>query len=107
GSRARRLPFLERREDPERRITLDLQVRVYAAELGADRRVFEQRPAPPLERADRTEQLMERGRVARHAGERAAAPLVGDGRLRDLPTLRESTDEVRLLDSGIGHEHFC
>ena len=46
---------------------LDLEVDVDPAELGAHRRVLEQRPAVATKGPHRSEQLTERGRVAGHA----------------------------------------
>ena len=99
-----RLALLERREDPQGRVALDLEVHEDPAELGAHRGVLQERPPAPPERPHGPEQLAEGRGVAGHARERAAAPLVGERGLRDLPALAEAPHEIRLLDARVGHE---
>src|SRR5262249_42752106 len=67
--RARALALVERRQDAQRRVALDLQLGVDAAELGADEWIVDQRTAGATEGAGGLHQLVEGRGVARHPRE--------------------------------------
>ena len=67
--RARALALVERGQDPQRRVALDLQLGVDAAELGADEWIVDERTAGATEGARGLHQLVEGRGVARHPRE--------------------------------------
>src|SRR5919202_2997011 len=87
-------PLLQPREDAQRAVAQHLDLGVDAAELLADQRVLDRRLAVALEGARDLEQPGEGRLVAADAAERVAAPLVGEGRLRDLPAGVQLADKV-------------
>src|SRR5881628_3946137 len=70
GRSARRVALLEGREDAQRRVALDFEIRVDPAQARADGSILDERPAVPLQLLRRLHELVEGGGVPCHPPER-------------------------------------